>query len=79
MDYKIGKVIELIIKALPYSDQMNDIEIGKDNVRFDWRGTRYCVNTNLGVDEVGDGVLIGTDKSMLIRTCLQLVAGRTAS
>lgn len=67
----MGKIVELIVRALPYPDQMRDIEIASDYLEFTWRGVRYRVNELYGVDEVGNGVLIGTDRAILIRTLLE--------
>lgn len=65
----MSKLIELIIIALPYPFQMRDIDIGADYVRFTWRGARYHV-TERGVEEVGDGVLIGSDRAILMRALI---------
>jgi hypothetical protein len=69
----MGKLIELVIRALPYPSQIRDIEIAANYVEFSWRGARYRVNEVFGVDEVGDGVLVGTDRAILMRACIDYV------
>lgn len=66
----MGKLIELIICSLPYPDQMRDIEIALDYVAFTWRGVRYRITETFGVDEVRNGLLIGSDTAILMRACI---------
>lgn len=68
----MGNIIEMLIRALPYPEQMTGIEVAENAVEFTWRTRRYRVTKALGVDEVGDGVLIGSDRAILLRQCLQL-------
>jgi hypothetical protein len=67
----MGKLIELIIRAMPYPNQIQDIEIATDYVEFTWRGVRYRATESLSIDEVGNGVLVGTDRAILIRKLLE--------
>lgn len=65
-------LIELLIAALPYPEQIKNIDLEqKTQVRFDWRGNRYRVTTDLGVDEVHGRTLHGTDGAMLMRELLR--------
>lgn len=64
------KVLETIIRYLPYPDQIRDIKIGADEVRFTWRRARYRVSESLFVEEVQDGCLAGTDITILMRALL---------
>jgi len=65
------ELIVLVMKALPYANQVSDVEEENDAIRFNWRGTKYHISKSLSVNEVGDGVLTGTDTAMLIRTLLE--------
>ena len=64
---KPDEILTTIVQRIPYPNQMKDIVVGDRDVRFTWRGTRYSVNANRGIDEVGDGVLIGSDSAILMR------------
>lgn len=74
-----GKIIELLLRALPYPDQMKNIAIGTDNVRFDWRDQRYLVTDSGDVDEVRGGCLVGTDRAILMRKCIDAVKAYDAA
>lgn len=75
----IEKLIEVLYKAFPYSNQIKDLKIigptGPDAdqyLQFTWRSTTYRITrSTTGVDEVEDGVLISSDKAMLIRELIQ--------
>jgi hypothetical protein len=61
-------VLTAIVQNVPYPEQVKDIDTSRDGeVRFTWRGTRFAATTNMGLDEVGDGVLIGSDIAILMR------------
>jgi hypothetical protein len=75
----MNKIIELLIRAIPYPDQMKDFDIHTDYVEFTWRGTRYRVTKGYGVDEVGNGVLIGSDSSILIRALIDFARAKDMS
>lgn len=66
----MGKLIEVLIRAMPYPEQMRNIEIAADYIEFTWRDSRYRVSESFSVDEVGDGVLVGTARAILIRACV---------
>ncbi len=62
-----GERIEILIRALPYSSQIKNIDVSDANmVTFTWRGTDY-VYSNVGfIEERSGGLLMGSDKSILI-------------
>jgi len=66
-----SKNFEIVLKALPYPDQIKDIDFGEVTVEFSWRGSRYCVKENLDVWEVDEGLLCGNDKAMLLEALLR--------
>lgn len=72
-----GQVIERVIKALPHPDQIINIDVTSERsaVRFAWRGITYRVSLGLMVEEVGNGVLIGSDRAMLIDRLIKLAGG----
>jgi len=69
----------MIIRALPYPDQMRDLQIASDYVEFTWRTARYRVTQSFWVDEVGDGVLIGTERAILMRRCIDAIRAADAA
>lgn len=75
----MNKIIGLLIRSIPYPDQMRNFDIASNYVEFTWRGTRFRVNENYGVDEVGDGVLIGSDLAILIRACIDFARAKDMS
>jgi len=75
----MNKIVELMIRAMPYPDQMRDLDIGADSVEFTWRGTRFRVTKSYGVDEVGDGVLIGSDKAILVAALIRFALAKDVS
>lgn len=75
----MNKIMEILIRAIPYPDHMRDFDISADSVEFTWRGTRYRVTKSFGVDEVGDGVLIGSDRAILVRACIDFARAKDMS
>lgn len=67
-----AQIIELLINAIPYANQVKDIDLSSEakSVRFTWRGNSFRVDDNLGVHEVQDGFLSGSDLAILFRQCL---------
>ena len=60
------EILERIISRIPYPEQIKDIDLVESGaVQFAWRGTQFRV-TNNGADEIGDGVLIGSDIAILL-------------
>lgn len=75
----MGKIIELLLRALPYPQQMKNIAIGTNDVRFDWRGTRYRVTEDGHVDEMENGCLVCSDRAILMRKCIDCVMAYDAA
>jgi hypothetical protein len=69
-----GKAVEFLINALPYPNQIKDIDLSYDPaVYFTWRSGRYKIELQTGsVDMVEGQMLIGNDTSMLIRRLIEL-------
>jgi len=63
-----GQGIELLNRALPYSNQMKDIDLKHPNaIYFTWRSGRWKLDLSCGqVDRVDGGCLIGDDTAMLM-------------
>lgn len=69
-----GKAVEFLINALPYPNQIKDIDLSYTHaVYFTWRSGRYKIELQTGsVDMVEGQMLIGNDTSMLIRRLIEL-------
>lgn len=72
-----GEVIELLIKVLPYSNQIKNIDISKERaLYFDWRSGRYKIdiggNGYFQVDRVEGLMLIRDDCSILIKKLIEV-------
>lgn len=69
MDF--GELIELLLRALPYADQMRNIDFGTTAdtaiVSFDWRGTRYRLDGQGCIYEVDGICLVGSDRAILMQ------------
>ncbi len=70
-----GQLMELIINALPYPDQIEDIEFievaNRNAIRLAWRGTRYEVSGDLNVGELCDMGSTNTVSAILLRELLK--------
>lgn len=69
------EALEVLIKSIPYSDQLSDLDLSRDNeIMFNWRiNTRFVLNLESGyVQEVGDGILIGSDIAILISHIIKI-------
>ena len=65
-------ILNLILVSLPYSAQIRDVDMSKEEqVRFTWRGTRFCVWEDLQVESVANGCLAGCDLSIMLRRLLK--------
>lgn len=69
-----------INKCLPYPAQISELDFSteKDAIRLTWRKTnKFRISTNGHVEEVSDGVLIGSDISIMFRELIkrQYVSG----
>ena len=61
------EILEIVKKAIPYSGQIYDVVIYDDSIRFNWRDSRYRVSEGLSVEEVGGGLLTGSDSAILMQ------------
>jgi hypothetical protein len=70
------KILETVLKAVPHPHLIENIELQPDAIvlRFTWRGTRYRVDELFRCEEIGEGVLIGSDLAILMERTLQLTA-----
>lgn len=80
-DITKAKLIELVIRALPHSEQIRsmDIDSEDDAIRFEWRGNPLHLHTSLSANTIGDGVLIGDDFSLLVSALVKRVYASDAS
>lgn len=72
-----GKGIELLNRALPYPEQMKNIDLDKENaIYFDWRSQRYKLDLQFCRVERSNGcILEGDDSSILMTQCLKAQLG----
>ena len=70
--YSQAQIIELLINAIPYANQIKDIDLSSEakSVQFTWRGNSFRVTETLQVYEVSDGFLSRQDLAILFRQCL---------
>jgi hypothetical protein len=67
-----SKLIELVLNALPYSNQINDIDMTEDSaVRFTWRRNRFRISSTLHVEEVDGGLLAGSNIAIMFEALLK--------
>ena len=66
-------LLEAIIRCIPYPHQMSDIGISTedDSIRFKWRSSHFRVSILGSVEEIGDGVLIGSDITIMFEKVLK--------
>jgi hypothetical protein len=72
-----GKGIELLNRALPYPEQMKNIDLDKENaIYFDWRSQRYKLDLQFCRVQRSNGyILEGDDSSILMTQCLKSQLG----
>lgn len=64
------KVVELIYAAMPYSDQITDLDTTEENhVRFNWRGVRFEVTCDLHVHTI-EGIMAVSGNLAILLQCL---------
>lgn len=70
---KKASLVERVYRSIPYSMGISNLDITSEEnaIRFDWRGTRYRVDANGGTEEVGNGVLIGSDCAILMEAIIR--------
>jgi hypothetical protein len=66
------RAIELIYKSIPYSNQINELQLHNDHLRFSWRGLKFrlCFHTG-SIDEIEDGTRVGSNVSILMEALLK--------
>ncbi len=66
------QLIQLVISRIPYPAQICSINTVAENnaIRFDWRGGRYRITLNFEVEECVDGMLCGSDKTILMQALI---------
>ena len=67
------QAIKLIFTSIPYSQHITnlDSESKVNEIRFTWRHTKFMVEyKSLGVWEIGDGVIIGSNVAILLEKIL---------
>jgi len=61
-------LIEAVYRALPYSDQITNLDLSEKNaIRFEWRGARLRI-TETACEEVDGPCLVGSNLAIVIRT-----------
>lgn len=72
-----GKGIELLYRALPYPEQMINIDLDKENaIYFDWRSARYKLDLQFCIIYKSTKfILEGNDASILMTQCLKSKLG----
>lgn len=66
-----AQLLTAIVQAMPYPNQIA-FDLSEDGaVRFGWRGTLFRVSQTGHVEEVGNGVLIGSDIAILARALIE--------
>jgi hypothetical protein len=61
-----AQLVTAIVQAMPYPTQLS-FDLSEDSaVRFTWRGVDFRVSLSGDVEEVGNGVLISTDRAILV-------------
>lgn len=68
-----GRLIELVYRALPYSEQITDLDIDSEPeaITFTWRSDTYRVDLNMSVSEKDDHFVRGTNQAILLERVLQ--------
>ena len=66
------QIIEKVINVIPYPNQIKDIDISNNAVRFTWRDTRFRVSESLMVEEVQGNLLTGSNIAIMLE---QLIKG----
>ena len=68
------ELLTAILKLLPYSDQITELDFSTEEtaIRLIWRkSNKFRIGLSGEVKEVGNGVLIGSDISILFRELLK--------
>lgn len=67
-----SELIELVHSALPYSDQIQELDISSEEaaIRFSWKGSTYQLDFNLCCYKVEPYCLVEDKSSRLVRTII---------
>lgn len=66
------KVISMLARCMPNSEQIDWNSIGDTEIRFTWRSNTFRVSTeSLFVEECRDSFLVGSDSAALISMLLK--------
>jgi hypothetical protein len=68
-----GELIEAIMRAVPYPQHINAIDLDSeaDAIRFTWRGDRFRVSTTLFVETSDGHFLNGGNLSILMEQLIK--------
>lgn len=74
MFFTKDKLLTTIIKCMPYSNQMTELDTTSEEnaISFTWRANRFRVNVYGYTEEVRDGILIRSNIAILITALLTL-------
>ena len=72
-----GKGIELLNRALPYPEQMKNIDLDEENaIYFNWRSSRYKLDLQFcRIDRTNGGILEANDCAILMTQLLKAQLG----
>lgn len=66
------KLIMLIYKMLPYSNQVTDLDLQEsDAIRFEWRGDYFRVSSGLMVEQIEHSCLVGSNMAIILQALLK--------
>ena len=61
----------LALSHIPYPTQVKNLEIEENCIRFTWRDNNFRASNNGFVEEAKDGMLIGSDVSILMQRIIK--------
>lgn len=67
------KILELVLKRLPCSQQIEEIDLTSDHdaIRFTWRDDRLRISKSLSVEQVKGSALCGSNLAKVIEQLLK--------
>ena len=69
------QLVECIVKAFPYPNQITDFDLSRDDsVRFTWRSDRFRASLSGMVEEVRDPMLHGSNLAILAEQLIKIQA-----
>jgi len=76
-------IVSRLARCLPYSEQVEWIDLGSMEMRFQWRGKLFQIRVDsMNVEEVDGRILSGSNEAMLIEALLKkqwLMEGKNAT